>query len=425
MAETAHSAPSPQRPPESQPRRRFLRFTDADARRLRELSSEIEPYLPEVVEAFYRHLLRFAPLRPLLDEPGRIDRLRGILLTYLREMFAGDYGAAYQEKRRRVGERHLELGLDTRWYLGSFNILMQLLLPHIARIHAGNPQAMLKATTSLTRLMTLDQELALDRYLELHTRKLDDANKTLQGYADNLQAMVERRTQELIRSGRFVLIGELASGLAHEIGTPLNIISGTADWLRSELPPDSPHRRELDTIVRQTERITNLVWQVLRFARPEEAELVPTRLHDILDQAVTFLRHRFEKHRIEVVLEIPDDLPDLRAVPEQLQQVFLNLLVNAGHALEGQTVRQIRVIATATGSAVDVRVIDTGSGIPERHLPRLFDPFFTTKPPGTGTGLGLSITQRIVTEHDGSIHVAPMPEGGTCFTVHLPVWGNR
>jgi signal transduction histidine kinase len=425
VADTPNSVPASQPPPEGRPRRRFLRFTDDDARRLRDLSNEIDPHLPEVVDEFYSHLLRFEPLRLLLEEPGRIDRLRGILVAYLREMFAGDYGAAYQEKRRRVGERHLECGLDTRWYLGSFNILMQLLLPHIARIHAENPRAMLEATTSLSRLMTLDQELALDRYIELHTRKLDDANKVLQEYADNLQAMVERRTQELIRSGRFVLIGELASGLAHEIGTPLNIISGTADWLRSELPPDSPHRRELDTIARQTERITNLVWQLLRFTRPDEAELVPTRVRDVLDQAVTFLQHRFEKHRIGVDLEIPDDLPDVRAVPEQLQQVFLNLLVNAGHALEGQEVRRIQVTATPIDDGVDVCVIDTGRGIPERHVPRLFDPFFTTKPPGKGTGLGLSITQRILAEHDGSIRVIPMPEGGTCFTVHLPAWSDQ
>lgn len=422
MAKTPPSAPTPRPPRESRPRRRFLRFTDADARRLRELSSKIDPFLPEVVEAFYDHLLRFEALRPLLEESGRLDRLRGILVTYLREMFAGDYGEAYQKKRRRVGERHLEFGLDTRWYLGSFNILLQLLLPHIARIHAADPQAMLKAIAALSRLMTLDQELALDRYIELHTQKLDAANKVLQEYADNLEGMVERRTQELIHSGRFVLIGELASGLAHEIGTPLNIISGTADWLRSELPPDSPHRRELATIVRQTERITNLVWQLLRFARPDEAEVVRTRLHDIVDQAIHFLQHRFEKHRIGVFLDIPGDLPDLRAVPEQLQQVFLNLLVNAGHALEGQKVREIRVAASSTGDGVDVRIIDTGGGIPERHLPRLFDPFFTTKPPGKGTGLGLSITQRILAEHDGSIDVSPVPDGGTCFTVHLPVW---
>jgi signal transduction histidine kinase len=422
VADTQHAIPSPEPPPESRPRRRFLRFSSGDARRLRALSTQLDPFLPEVVEAFLDHLRRFAPLRPLLDESGRVDRLHAILLTYLREMFAGDYGARYQEKRQRVGERHLELGIDTRWYLGSFNVLMQLLLPHIARIYAANPQAMLEAITSLSRLITLDQELALDRYIEVHTRRLDDANKALREYADNLQATVESRTQELIRSGRFVLIGELASGLAHEIGTPLNIISGTADWLRSELPPDSPHRTELATIVRQTERITNLVWQLLRFARPDQADLVPTRLHDVIDQAVSFLQHRFENHRIAVTLEIPEDLPDLRAVPEQLQQVFLNLLVNAGHALEGQQVRQIRVSARSVDRGVEVRVIDTGSGIPERHLPRLFDPFFTTKPPGKGTGLGLSITQRILAEHDGSIHITPMPEGGTCFTVHLPVW---
>jgi signal transduction histidine kinase len=309
--------------------------------------------------------------------------------------------------------------------MGSFNLLMQLLLPRIAQAYPADPQAMMETTVALTRVVALDQELALDRYLDLYTRKLDAANRTLQEYADNLQGMVERRTQELIRSGRFVLIGELASGLAHEIGTPLNIISGTADWLRSELPDDSPHRAELATISKQTERITDLVWQLLRFARPEPAEMVPTQLREILDQVVSFLQYRLDKHHIELVLDIPADLPRLRAVPEQLQQVFLNLLVNAGHALEGQPVRQIRVLAEPVDDHVDVRVIDTGPGIPEHHLPRIFDPFFTTKPPGKGTGLGLSIIQRILTEHDGSIHVSPTTGGGTCFTVRLPAWRDR
>jgi len=408
--------------PDPQPRHRFPGVTASDGRRLQALGAKIAADLPRVVDEFYDHLLAAEPLRPFLEDPVRRERLRGILRTYLREMLAGNYDADYEETRRRVGERHLEIGLDIRWYMGSFNLLMQLLLPRIAETYSSDPQAMMETTVALTRVVALDQELALDRHLELYTRKLDAANRTLQEYADNLQGMVERRTQELIRSGRFVLIGELASGLAHEIGTPLNIISGTADWLRSELPEDSPHRAELATISKQTERITDLVWQLLKFARPEAAEMVPTQLREVLDQVVSFLQYRLDKHRIDVVLEIPAGLPPLRAVPEQLQQVFLNLLVNAGHALEDQPIRQIRVLAERMDDHVDVRIIDTGPGIPERHLPRIFDPFFTTKPPGKGTGLGLSIIQRILTEHDGSIHASSTPGGGACFTVRVPVW---
>lgn len=418
----ADMSPLPTASPDVPSRHRFPGVSASDAQRLRTLGGKIDADLPRVVDEFYDRLLAAKPLRPFLEDPARRKRLRGILLTYLREMLAGDYDAQYEETRRHVGERHLEIGLDIRWYMGSFNLLMQLLLPRIAQSYPSDPQAMMETTVALTRVVALDQELALDRYLDLYTRKLDAANRTLQEYADNLQGMVERRTQELIRSGRFVLIGELASGLAHEIGTPLNIISGTADWLRAELPEDSPHRTELATISKQTERITDLVWQLLRFARPEPAEMVPTRLREILEQVVSFLQYRLDKHHIELSLGIPADLPPLRAVPEQLQQVFLNLLVNAGHALEGQPVRQIRVLAERVDDHVDVRVIDTGPGIPERHLPRIFDPFFTTKPPGKGTGLGLSIIQRILTEHDGSIHVSSAPGSGACFTVRVPVW---
>ena len=416
MLETSPLHPDP-RPP-----RRFPGITASDARRLQILGEKIAHELPQVVDEFYDRLLAAEPLGPFLEDPARLNHLREVLLTYLGEMLAGQYDAAYEETRRRVGERHLEVGLEMRWYMGSFSILMQLLLPRIVQAYPSDPQAFMETIVALSRVVALDQEIALDRYLELYTDKLDTANRMLREYAGDLQGMVERRTQELIRSGRFVLIGELASGLAHEIGTPLNIISGTSDWLRSELPEDSPHRAELATISQQTERITDLVWQLLRFARPEAAEMVATSLREVLDQVVAFLQHRLAKHHIDLTLEVPSDLPPLRAVPEQLQQVFLNLLVNAGHALEGYPTRKIRVVAERVDDYVDVQVLDTGPGIPERYLPRIFDPFFTTKPPGKGTGLGLSITQRILAEHNGSIRVSPASRGGTCFTVHIPTW---
>lgn len=378
--------------------------------------------LPEVVEEFYDHLGRFPELRPLLERPGVLARLKKILLQYLGELLGGDYGAQYEQTRRRVGERHLQVGLEPRWYLASFNLVVQLLLPRIAALMGDDREGLLAATLALGRVVTLDQTIAMERYVELYTGQLDEANRQLQEHADDLEARVEVRTQELIYSGRFALIGELASGLAHEIGTPLNIISGTADWLQADLPEDSPYRAELATIGRQTQRITDLVWQLLRFARPEEAEVVPTRLADVLAQVASLLQHRMEKHGIDLRLDLAADLPALRAVPEQLQQVFLNILVNADHAVEGRPVRRIQVTARRREAVVVVEVTDTGCGIPAAHLDRLFDPFFTTKPPGKGTGLGLSITRRIIAEHDGRIEIDSTPGAGATVTVHLPVW---
>lgn len=378
--------------------------------------------LPEVVAEFYDHLGRFPELRPLLERPGVLARLKTILLQYLGELLGGDYGAQYEQTRRRVGERHLQVGLEPRWYLASFNLVVQLLLPRIAALMGDDREGLLAATLALGRVVTLDQTIAMERYVELYTGQLDEANRQLQEHADDLEARVEARTQELIYSGRFALIGELASGLAHEIGTPLNIISGTADWLQADLPEDSPHRAELATIGRQTQRITDLVWQLLRFARPEEAEVVPTRLADVLAQVGSLLQHRMEKHGIDLRLDLAADLPALRAVPEQLQQVFLNLLVNADHAVEGRPVRRIQVTARRRDAVVVVEITDTGCGIPAAHLDRLFDPFFTTKPPGKGTGLGLSITRRIIAEHDGRIEIDSTPSAGATVTVHLPVW---
>jgi len=401
---------------------RFLGLSEDDRRWLAKLGRLLAPELPAVVAEFYAHLGRFPELRPLLERPGVLARLKKIHLQYLGELLGGDYGEAYEETRRRVGERHLEVGLEPRWYLASFNLVIQLLLPRIAALMDDDPEGLLAATLALSRVVTLDQTIAMERYVELYTGQLDEANRRLREHADDLEARVETRTRELIYSGRFALIGELASGLAHEIGTPLNIISGTADWLLADLPEESPHRGELATIGRQTQRITDLVWQLLRFARPEEAEVVSTQLPDVLAQVGSLLQHRMEKHGIDLHLDLAGELPPVRAVPEQLQQVFLNLLVNADHAVEGRPVRRIRVAARRVEGMVVVEITDTGCGIPAAHLDRLFDPFFTTKPPGKGTGLGLSITRRIVAEHDGRIEIDSTPEEGATVTVHLPVW---
>ncbi|NCO57989.1 MAG: hypothetical protein COW73_04550 [Nitrospirae bacterium CG18_big_fil_WC_8_21_14_2_50_70_55] len=404
------------------PYHRFLRLSRADCDRLAELGRRLAPELPAVVAEFYDHLGRFPELQRLLQPPGVMERLREILLHYLGELLGGRYGAAYEESRRRVGERHLEVGLEPRWYLASFNLVVQLLLPRIATHLEGDPAGLLATTLALSRVVTLDQTIAMERYVELYTRELDAAHQRLKEHADDLEERVETRTRELIHSGRFALIGELASGLAHEIGTPLNIISGTADWLLADLPEESPHRPELTTIGLQTQRITDLVWQLLHFARPEEAEVVPTPLADVLTQVRSLLHHRLENHAVVLGLDLPADLPPVRAVPEQLQQVFLNLLVNADHALEGRPVKRIRVVARAEGERVVVEISDTGCGIPATHLDRLFDPFFTTKPPGKGTGLGLSITRRILASHGGEIEIHSAPEQGATVIVHLPVW---
>ncbi|RMF79619.1 MAG: hypothetical protein D6739_10865, partial [Nitrospirae bacterium] len=329
--------------PEAAAHRRFLRLTEADARLLAEVGRLVEGELPAVVDAFYDHLLRFPELARLLSAPGMVERLRRTQLAYLKELLGGRYDAAYEAKRRRVGERHLEIGLEPRWYMESFNLLVQLLLPHVAAACGGDRDRFLAATLALGRVVTLDQELAMERYVELYTRQLDEANRRLRERTDDLEQRVEERTRELIYSGRFALIGELASGLAHEIGTPLNIISGTADWLLSELPEGSTHRQELETIVRQTQRITDLVWQLLRFARPEEVEPVATDLAEVLAQVRSLVQHRLEKEGISLAVALEPELPPVRAVPEQLQQVFLNLLVNAAHAVAGRERREIRV----------------------------------------------------------------------------------
>jgi PAS domain S-box-containing protein len=228
----------------------------------------------------------------------------------------------------------------------------------------------------------------------------------------------KRMEAEMLQAEKLAVVGQLASGLAHEIGTPLGVISGTAEFLMAETT-DQNSRQELKTIVSQTERISGLIRQLLTFARPQAGELEPVNIHLILERALRLLEYRFDKEQIQVVKAFQPHLPPLLGVSNQLEQLFLNILVNAWHAMpHGGT---LTIATTVQDQMLVIHFRDTGQGIPPEHLTRIFEPFFTTKGSGKGTGLGLSVCQQIVRRHSGSIEVESEVSKGSLFTVKLPL----
>jgi signal transduction histidine kinase len=233
----------------------------------------------------------------------------------------------------------------------------------------------------------------------------------------------KRLAQEMARSERLALAGQLASGLAHEIGTPLNIIAGTAEFLLDEFPVDDPRRVDMAVISQESHRVADLVRRLLGLVRERHERPGAVEVPGLLDHTLRLLAYRFQQEQIRVVTHYAANLPPVLGVRQELEQVLLNLLVNAWHAMAGGGTLTVTT-ARREAQAV-ITIADTGCGIPEEHMSRLFEPFFTTKPTEQGTGLGLAVAHQLITGHGGHLDIASQVHQGTTVTVTLPLAEGR
>ncbi|MCJ7657854.1 MAG: cache domain-containing protein [Anaerolineales bacterium] len=241
--------------------------------------------------------------------------------------------------------------------------------------------------------------------------------------AHSFNSMVEtlqKTQQELLHKEKLASMGQLAAGVAHEINNPLGTIMLFADVMYNEADRDDPRRKDLEMIINETTRCKNIVGSLLNFARQQKVMVQDTDVDAILDQAIVEVEHQPSFDGIEINREFSADLPVIQADPEQLIQIFVNLLNNAAEAISGEGT--ITIATQPIGHQwVEINISDTGIGIPEEYLDKLFTPFFTTKPPGKGTGLGLSIVYGIVKMHRGQIITQSEVGKGSTFTIILPV----
>src|SRR6266705_5177632 len=229
--------------------------------------------------------------------------------------------------------------------------------------------------------------------------------------------------EQLIQSEKMSAIGQLVSGVAHELNNPLAGISAFAQLLLAEkrFPPDQ--RTAAETIYSEARRASRIVQNLLTFARQHKAEKVLTAINQVLDDTLELRAYELRVRGIDVRREYDESLPDTMADAHQLQQVFLNLITNAEQAMEQRDGHHHRLTVSTrrNADAIRIEVEDTGAGIPANLLERIFNPFFTTKPTGSGTGLGLSISLGIVREHGGRIWAENAPQGGARFVIELPL----
>ncbi|MDP9170418.1 MAG: ATP-binding protein, partial [Acidobacteriota bacterium] len=229
------------------------------------------------------------------------------------------------------------------------------------------------------------------------------------------RAELERR---LVQADKLSSIGLLVAGVAHEVNTPLTVISTYAQMLGRQVAGDEQKSRMLDKIAKQTFRASEIVNSLLNFSKTSTAELTAVQLNRVIQETLALLEHQLKKSSIEVKVDLAPDLDEVKGNPGKLQQVFLNLFLNARDAMEPRGV--LRVSTRRGENGVEVDIQDSGHGIAPEHLSRIYDPFFTTKSATRGTGLGLSVTYGIIQEHNGAIEALSKPGEGTCFHLEFP-----
>ena len=225
--------------------------------------------------------------------------------------------------------------------------------------------------------------------------------------------------EQLQISEKMASIGLLAAGVAHEVNTPLTGISSFVQMLMEGAEPDDPRTRVLEKIEKQTFRAARIVNGLLNLARPAQTDSGPVDLHVVISDVLSLLDHQLKTGRIQVRKELAATAPIVQGIEYKLQQVFLNLFLNARDAMPKGG--WLTIVTRVDGDQAAVEVADTGSGIPLEQLSRIYDPFFTTKEIGKGTGLGLSISYGIMQEHGGAITCNSAPGQGTRFSLLLPV----
>jgi len=265
---------------------------------------------------------------------------------------------------------------------------------------------------------------------ESFNRMIDDLQKAhteLTEWGRILEKKVEERTQklkemqdQLVQSEKLASLGKLSAGIAHEINNPLGGILMYSHLVLEDLGKDSPCSENIKKIIRETTRCKNIVHRLLEFARPKEPEMILININEILDYTLSILDKQALFQNIKIIKSLDPSLPKTIADASQLQQVFINIIMNAAEAMNGKGDLSLHTSLDEKTKNIQIEISDTGCGIPQENLARIFEPFFSTKPVGQGTGLGLPICYGIVKSHKGEIKIKSETGKGTTFIITLP-----
>jgi signal transduction histidine kinase len=231
--------------------------------------------------------------------------------------------------------------------------------------------------------------------------------------------------EKLHQTQKMEAVGQIAAGIAHEINTPLAVVSTRMEILKEDLEKlekfDSI--RQIENINKNIYRISGIIEKLLGFSRSSETEKLPSQINTVIKDVLMFIKTKAEKSNIKIILDLHKDLPEIPVFRNKLEQVFLNILMNSFHAMPdgGELIITSKMLWQKNQKVIEIVFRDNGSGMNSETQKRIFDPFYTTKPSGKGTGLGMYVSYGLIKEHNGVIFVDSIPDKGTKVTIHLPV----
>lgn len=381
--------------------KRRIGFMEDDAAYLRALGEAIESHYPEITEAFYRWL--FADPRALRVFSGgdeQLARQRHVFGRWLEECFSGVYDDEYYHKRLQIGRTHVRVGLPQEYMLLAVEIVWQ----EVRRVALElRPQRFDEMMVAFHKLLTLELAIMLESYKEGYSSQIRQEERSV-------------AEEKLTRSEHLATIGQLAASLAHEIKNPLAGISGAIQVIRDGMKPNDPHRTIIHEILGQIDRLDAAVKDLLIYARPRPPELAPCDLAAIVLRVIRLMRDTPLFQRVRLSVSAEEGLPYVAGDANQLEQLVLNLLVNAVQAC--QPGKDVSVTLRGVNQMVRMAVKDGGCGMDPVTAVRAFEPFFTTK--AKGTGLGLPICRKIVEAHGGKIDLRSEVGVGTEVMVDIP-----
>ncbi len=348
-------------------------------------------------------------------------------------LYTGILDAKYRDRARQT--ILIFLGITMTGMIISIFIFFYLGSIIIKRIR------ILKQATEAIASGHLDYNLPADKFSGFGI--IDEAFNTLSQSLKERDDRLKKVFKQLTRTERLASLGQIAAGVAHEINNPLGGILLYSNLVLEELPTDSPARKNMKKIIYQSDRCKGIVQNLLDFARAPSDNILPLHINDIILKTLKLVRDQSIFHDIAIETMLSDNLPAVRGDRSRLEQVFLNLFINAADAMDNagtltittqlltrksddfdSVVFETEKICLLTGTdMLKITIADTGQGIDKTYQSHIFEPFFTTKDPGQGTGLGLSIAYGIIQQHDGFIDIESEPGNGTTFFILLPA-GN-
>lgn len=260
--------------------------------------------------------------------------------------------------------------------------------------------------------------------LKQYKDKMENWTKSLEEEVQKKTAEIVRAQEQLINAEKLASLGRMAAGVAHELNSPLTGIVTFAHLMMKRIPSENTQDIEdLKIIIDQAERCSKIVRGLLGFSRKTASEKTFVDINTLIENTLSMVRNQAKFYNIAFDIQLDKSIPEISADPNQIQQVFLNLLINAADAMEekGRITIASRMIAEGDNRFVEIEFTDTGPGISEDIKSKIFEPFFTTKPAGKGTGLGLAVSYGIIKKHDGQIFVRSEQGRGASFFIRLPV----